>query len=126
MRARIYISIESEDASMSVRESEARVLASTSTPILAGPIHRRKIAKGPNPLSMKKKKSNPATNELKKQMIKPNAPAPKTPKRKRDSYESNEGSQRDGNTTGYQSQQEPTSGGHKRKRRRKTDKVQAA
>ncbi|KAF8604599.1 hypothetical protein BDV93DRAFT_537684 [Ceratobasidium sp. AG-I] len=55
---------QSDVAGMSVRVSEARVLASTSVPAPTEPVHHRKIAKAPNPLSIKRKKSIPVPTRL--------------------------------------------------------------
>ncbi|KAG8698751.1 hypothetical protein FRC09_007047 [Ceratobasidium sp. 395] len=103
---------ESDVTAMGVREPEAKALASTSTPAAPEPVHRRKIAKGPNPLSVKKKTA-PAASETTKQRPKPEALTTNPQKRARDTSEyGNE------ERVGAESKTEG-GGGHKRKRRRK-------
>ncbi|KAG8793689.1 hypothetical protein FRC12_001931 [Ceratobasidium sp. 428] len=103
---------ESDVTAMGVREPEAKALASTSTPAAPEPVHRRKIAKGPNPLSVKKKAA-PAASETTKQRPKPEALTTNPQKRARDTSEyGNE------ERVGAESKTEG-GGGHKRKRRRK-------
>ncbi|KAG8702536.1 hypothetical protein FRC08_003433 [Ceratobasidium sp. 394] len=103
---------QSDVAAMGVREPEARALASTSAPAVPEPVHRRKIAKAPNPLSVKKKKIAPPGPDT-KQRPKSEAPAAKSQKRPRDTNE-NLGEDKK-MTEGKPAE----SGGHRRKRRRK-------
>lgn len=115
---------QSEAAGMSVSAPEARALASTSAPAPAEPVHRRKIAKGPNPLSMKKKKPKSVAEDTKKQRPKLDASASKPQKRKHD--DENPTVESNGKEPGEGEQHQGSGGsGHKRKRRRKSQ-VQSA
>ncbi|CAE6446715.1 hypothetical protein ACGC1H_002910 [Rhizoctonia solani] len=110
---------QSESTNMSVTESEAKVLTSTSAPTPAAPAHRRKIAKGPNPLSMKKKKPAVTPEDHKKQLSKSHLSISKPEKRKRDSEQARDTSR---NNEGFVEEGTLLQGGdsgHKRKRRRK-------
>ncbi|CAE6517421.1 unnamed protein product [Rhizoctonia solani] len=109
---------QSESTNMGVTESEAKVLTSTSVPAPAGPTHRRKIAKAPNPLSMKKKKPKIALEDHKEQQPKSNSSITKPEKRKRDSKQTQDSSRNDEIAKGG-TLPEGDEGGHKRKRQRK-------
>ncbi|CUA75993.1 rRNA-processing protein UTP23 [Rhizoctonia solani] len=109
---------QSESTNMGVTESEAKVLTSTSAPAPAGPTHRRKIAKGPNPLSIKKKKPGLASEDDKKHS-KPSSSAVKSEKRKRDPEQTRGGAGNDEGVAEGEALSRGDEGGHKRKRRRK-------
>ncbi|CAE6458009.1 unnamed protein product [Rhizoctonia solani] len=74
----------SESTSMGVTESEAKILTSTSVPTPTEPTHKRKIAKAPNPLSMKKKKHKTTPEDPKKHQPRSDPSITKLEKRKRD------------------------------------------
>ncbi|QRV74953.1 rRNA processing protein, Fcf1 family protein [Ceratobasidium sp. AG-Ba] len=103
---------ESDVAALGVREPEAKAIASTSAPVVSPePVHRRKVAKGPNPLSVKKKKKpEPLQPNATKQRPKPVAQVIRSQKRTRD-ISDDEKDISENKVDG--------SGGHKRKRRRK-------
>ncbi|KAG8762095.1 hypothetical protein FRC11_011172 [Ceratobasidium sp. 423] len=109
---------QSESTSMGVTESEAKVLTSTSAPVPSEPAHKRKIAKGPNPLSMKKKKPK-VTLEGHKEQSKSNLSVTKPEKRKRGSEQTQDSRQNDEGDAKGGPPSEGGEGGHKRKRRRK-------
>ncbi|KAG8739995.1 hypothetical protein FRC10_004874 [Ceratobasidium sp. 414] len=109
----------SDVAAMGIREPEARALASTSAPAEPEPVHRRKIAKAPNPLSVKKKKTTPSPDTM-EQRSKPEAPTMKPQKRARSTDERSD-------ETREATKSIPVgSGGHKRRRRRKESSTPAA
>ena len=106
---------------MSIRESEARALASTSAPAPVGPVHHRKIAKAPNPLSIKKKKSIPVVPGTTKEPLKTKTSSVDSLKRGRDADGFGGESQDDGNALLEDKIDHSSNAGsgHKRKRRRK-------
>lgn len=104
---------------MGVREPEAKAIASTSAPAPpTEPVHRRKIAKGPNPLSVKKKKkvATPGSDAA-QQQAKQDTPNTGSQKRVRDTSDD----EKDTPASKLEG-----SGGHKRKRRRKQADVPSA
>lgn len=102
---------QSDIGALGVRGAEAKALASTSAPAPpTEPIHRRKIAKGPNPLSVKKKKAAPSSPDDTKQRPKPEIKNTKPSKRTRDVTDEEQDATEN---------QAEGGGGHKRKRRRK-------
>lgn len=110
---------------MSVRESEARALASTSAPAPAEPLHHRKIAKAPNPLSVKKKKLVSFAPNAEKESVKAKTSSADSLKRRREANGPTGELQDDGNTLSEGKSDHPgtVSSGHKRKRRRKDKQV---
>ncbi|KAH7341893.1 Fcf1-domain-containing protein [Rhizoctonia solani] len=109
----------SDSANMDVTESEAKMLTSTSAPAPAEPTHKRKLAKAPNPLSMKKKKPKVIPEEYKKQQTKSDSSVGRPDKRKRDLEQSHDNSRKDQEAVNGGTLPESGEGGHKRKRRRK-------
>ncbi|CAE6352582.1 unnamed protein product [Rhizoctonia solani] len=103
---------QSESAHMGVTDSEAQILTSATVPTPTEPTHKRKIAKGPNPLSIMKKKSKMASEPQSKHQS-----GPKPGKRKRDTELLE--AQSDEATVKGEVQANGGEGGHKRKRRRK-------
>lgn len=110
---------------MSIRESEARALASTSAPTPPESVHRRKIAKAPNPLSMKKKKSTSIGSNSAKERPKANNSPADSLKRRRDTDGALVRPQNGGNDSPEDKLDSSTNtgGGHKRKRRRKDNQA---
>ncbi|CAE6442296.1 unnamed protein product [Rhizoctonia solani] len=109
---------QSESTNLGATESEAKILISTSAPAPPEPTHKRKIAKGPNPLSMKKKQRKVTPDDHKKQQSNTSSSVTNPEKRKRGSEQAQDISQNDEETEKGGPLLEGE-GGHKRKRRRK-------
>ncbi|CAE6456463.1 unnamed protein product [Rhizoctonia solani] len=109
----------SDSANMDVTESEAKMLTSTSAPAPVEPTHKRKIAKAPNPLSMKKKKPKVIPEEHKKQQAKSDSSVRSPEKRKRSLEQTQDNPQKGEGIANEEVLLEGGEGGNKRKRRRK-------